>query len=80
VASPLARIQARAGETVTTLLHTSIEIRDPVARRLLVLLDGTRDRAALTEELLPLTGGSRETLALALDQNLLALARLGLLE
>jgi hypothetical protein len=51
-----------------------------VARRLLVLLDGTRDRAALTEELLPLTGGSRETLALALDQNLLALARLGLLE
>jgi hypothetical protein len=30
--------------------------------------------------LLPLTGGSRETLALALDQNLLALARLGLLE
>jgi SAM-dependent methyltransferase len=80
VASPLARIQARAGETVTTLLHTSIEIRDPVARRLLVLLDGTRDRAALTEALLPLTGGSRETLAPALDQNLLALARLGLLE
>ena len=78
-ASPLARIQAGAGETVTTLLHTSIEIRDPVARRLLVLLDGTRDRAALIEELLPLTGGSRETLAPALDGNLLALARLGLL-
>ncbi len=79
VASPLARIQAGAGETVTTLLHTSIEIRDPVARRLLVLLDGTRDRAALIEELLPLTGGSRETLAPALDGNLIALARLGLL-
>ncbi len=79
VASPLARIQAVAGETVTTLLHTSIEIRDPVARRLLVLLDGTRDRAALVKELLPLTGGSRETLAPALEGNLIALARLGLL-
>ncbi len=79
VASPLARIQAHAGETVTTLLHTSIEIHDPIARRLLVLLDGTRDRAALTEDLLPLTGASRQTLAPALDRNLLALARLGLL-
>jgi len=79
VASPLARLQAGAGETVTTLLHTSVEIRDPVARRLLVLLDGTRDRAALVEELLPLTGSSRETLAPALDGNLMALARLGLL-
>ena len=49
------------------------------ARRMLVLLDGTRDRAALIEELLPLTGGSRETLAPALDGNLTALARLGLL-
>ena len=80
VASPLARIQAHTGETVTTPLHTSVEIRDAVARRLLVLLDGTRDRAALIEELLPLTGSSRETLAPALDRNLVALARLGLLE
>jgi SAM-dependent methyltransferase len=79
VASPLARIQARAGDTLTTLLHTSVELRDPVARRLLVLLDGTRDRTALIDELLPLTGSPRETLAQALDQNLLALARLGLL-
>jgi len=80
VASPLARIQARAGDAVTTLLHTSVELRDPIGRRLLALLDGTRDRAALIAELLPLTGSSRETLAPALDENLLALARLGLLQ
>ncbi len=80
VASPLARIQARAGDAVTTLLHTSIELRDPIGRRLLGLLDGTRDRAALIDELLPLAGSSRETLGPALERNLLALARLGLLQ
>jgi hypothetical protein len=64
---------------VTTLLHTSVELRDPIAKRLLELLDGSRDRAALIDELLPLMGSSRETLAPALDQNLEALARLGLL-
>ena len=79
VASPLARIQARSGDAVTTLLHTSVELRDPIAKRLLELLDGSRDRAALIDELLPLTESSRETLAPALDQNLEALARLGLL-
>lgn len=80
LASPLARVQARSEAAVTTLLHTSVDLRDPIARRLLVLLDGTRDRAALIDELLPLTGSSRETLAPALDQNLAALARLGLLQ
>ena len=79
VASPLARIQGRTDETITTLLHTSVEVSDPIVRRLLVLLDGTRDRAALVDELLPLVGGSRETLAPALDRNLAAFARLGLL-
>jgi SAM-dependent methyltransferase len=79
LASPLARIQARSGDAVTTLLHTSIELGDPIARRLLVLLDGARDRAALIDELLPLAGAPRETVALALDRNLVALARLGLL-
>jgi SAM-dependent methyltransferase len=80
-ASPLARIQARTSDRITTLLHTSVEIRDAVARRLLVLLDGTRDRAALLEELLPLApaGATRESFAAALDQNIDALARLGLL-
>jgi SAM-dependent methyltransferase len=80
VASPLARIQARAGGRLTTLLHTSIEIRDPIALRLLTLLDGTRDRAALVEALL-LSAPPEVTpaaFAAALNTNLDALARLGL--
>jgi len=47
VASPLARLQARTNDTVTTLLHTQIAIADVNALRLLPLVDGTRDRAAL---------------------------------
>ena len=35
-------------EDITTLTHTRVRIPDPNARRLLTLLDGTRDRAALT--------------------------------
>jgi cyclopropane fatty-acyl-phospholipid synthase-like methyltransferase len=80
-ASPLARIQARSSDEITTLLHTSITIRDELARRLLVLLDGTRDRAALAGELMALAppGASLETLAADVDRNLKELARLGLL-
>ena len=47
VASPLARLQARTRDTVTTLLHTQAGIADANALRLLPLVDGTRDRAAL---------------------------------
>jgi SAM-dependent methyltransferase len=79
-ASPLARIQARSGGMVASLRHTSVELRDEIARRLLILLDGTRDRAALIEELVLLTGAPREALAPALEQNLTALARLALLQ
>jgi hypothetical protein len=50
-ASPLARHQARSGELVTNLRHTSVRIDDDLGRRLVVLLDGTRDRAALLGEL-----------------------------
>ena len=49
--SPLARLQARHGSIVTTLRHTSIELKDNLARHLLGLMDGTRDRAALRAEL-----------------------------
>ena len=35
---------------VTNLRHRSIRIEDDLARRLLTLLDGTRDRAALLDE------------------------------
>ena len=47
VASPLARLQARTRDSVTTLLHTQVGIADVNALRLLPLVDGTRDRAAL---------------------------------
>ena len=50
--SPLARWQAGQGPVVTTLLHTSIEVRDPIGLQMLQLLDGTRDRAALRDDLL----------------------------
>ncbi len=50
-ASPLARHQARSGELVTNLRHTGVRIEDDLGRRLVVLLDGTRDRAQLLHEL-----------------------------
>jgi hypothetical protein len=50
-ASPLARHQARSGALVTNLRHTGVRIDDDLGRRLVVLLDGTRDRAGLLEEL-----------------------------
>ena len=36
---------------VTNLRHTSVRIEDELGRRLITLLDGTRDRAALAAEL-----------------------------
>ncbi len=50
-ASPLARLQAREQPLVTTLRHTSIRLDDELDRRLLTLLDGTRDRLTLRAEL-----------------------------
>jgi predicted methyltransferase family protein/methyltransferase family protein/protein-lysine methyltransferase-like protein len=50
-ASPLARHQARSGQLVTNLRHTSVRIDDDLGRRLVVLLDGTRDRVGLLGEL-----------------------------
>jgi protein-L-isoaspartate O-methyltransferase len=46
-ASPLARLEARTRDTVTSLMHTRVGLPDANARQLLVLLDGTRDRASL---------------------------------
>jgi protein-L-isoaspartate O-methyltransferase len=46
-ASALARHQASRGEDVTTLAHARVRIPDANARRLLALLDGTRDVPAL---------------------------------
>jgi hypothetical protein len=71
-ASALARLQAAEGTRVTTLLHTSVEVGDELGRRLIGLLDGTRDRAVLVAEL------GRP--AAELERSLEGLARIGLLE
>ena len=71
-ASALARLQAGEGTRVTTLLHTTVEVGDELGRRLIGLLDGTRDRAALMAEM----GRPADEL----ERSLEGLARLGLLE
>ena len=50
-ASSLARWQARRGPMVTTIMGAIVNLEGALARELLVLLDGARDRAALVEEL-----------------------------
>ena len=50
IASPLARLQAATGEQVTDLRHGSSDLSE-LDRTILRLLDGTRDRADLREEL-----------------------------
>jgi cyclopropane fatty-acyl-phospholipid synthase-like methyltransferase len=49
-ACPLARLQAASGASVTSRLHTPVEL-DPIGRKLLTLLDGTADEAELLKEL-----------------------------
>jgi len=50
VASPWARFQIEQGRTVTNLRHQRVQM-DPLARRLVWLMDGTRDRPQLLDEL-----------------------------
>jgi Predicted methyltransferase regulatory domain/Methyltransferase domain len=82
-ASPLARLQAGSGELVTNLRHTSVRIEDELGRRLVRLLDGTRDRAELLSELTAfLLEGGREVppdLDGGLERSLQGLAGLALL-
>lgn len=51
IASPLARLQMRTEAFATSLRHTSVKIEDRLVRNLLLLLDGTRDRRALINDL-----------------------------
>jgi SAM-dependent methyltransferase/methyltransferase-like protein len=51
-ASAVARWQLRAGgEAVTSLRHERVKVDHPLTRQLVLLMDGTRDRAALADEL-----------------------------
>jgi SAM-dependent methyltransferase len=72
LASALARLQAARGTQLTNLWHGSVEVPDELGRRLITLLDGTRDRAALLREL--------DRPAEELERSLAGLARIALLE
>jgi methyltransferase-like protein/SAM-dependent methyltransferase len=50
LASPLARLQAQQGSMITSLLYNSVKLDDLLGRKLLLLLDGTRDRSALLRD------------------------------
>jgi methyltransferase-like protein len=50
-ASPLARLQAQEGTIITSLFPSTLSLEDDLGRHLLVLLDGTRNRTAVLEEL-----------------------------
>jgi SAM-dependent methyltransferase len=78
----LARLQAAEGPSLSTLRQSTAEIEDALARRLVRLLDGTRDRAALLRDLQgsPEAGGMPPISPELLEYNLDRLARLGLLE
>ncbi len=47
----LARLEAQSGTRVTTLRHSTVELEDDVVRQLVVLLDGSRDHAAILRDL-----------------------------
>jgi hypothetical protein len=49
VASPLARWQAQRGTELTSLRHEPVRVEDPVARQVLRLLDGSRNRQQLID-------------------------------
>ena len=52
IASPLARYQASTEEpNVTTLWHRSLDVTGEPSRKMLGLLDGTRDRETLVAEM-----------------------------
>jgi len=50
---PVARYQAARGWPMTNHLHEPVRLRDPLAGRLIGLLDGTRDLPTLVAALLP---------------------------
>ena len=75
----LVRHQAGVGDVVTNLRHTSVRIEDDLGRRLLTLLDGTRDRAALIAELRDVAL-SEDQLRDGLERSLQGLGRLALLQ
>jgi hypothetical protein len=69
--SAMVRMQAKEGSRVTSLRHQAVEMDEEEARRLLILLNGERDRTALLRD----SGLDDETLD-AFLKKLLALSLL----
>ncbi|MEO8486219.1 MAG: class I SAM-dependent methyltransferase [Betaproteobacteria bacterium] len=74
-----ARWQATRHDFVVNLRHDGVAFADPVMRRVLPLLDGTRDRVALVAALTAIAPGMRDP-SRALDEYLAHFVKLGLLE
>jgi hypothetical protein len=73
-------LQLRSGNRVTSLLHTIVQIDDPLGRALVQLLDGSRDRAMLEIELANVADTSGQPItAEALEASLCGLGRRALL-
>ncbi len=78
--SALARLEVQNGRVVSTLLHSHIIVEDEIARQLMLLLDGTRNRAELMRDLLAAVPSlTAEEVASKIDVNLHNLRRFGLL-
>lgn len=83
MASPLARLQARTGPMVTSLLHNTVRLDDAPSRRMLEVMDGTRNLVQIAAEVLAAIPPEKRppptAFRAALDQKLQGLARAGLL-
>jgi methyltransferase-like protein len=66
MACPLVRFQIERGSLVTNLRHITIEVEDELGRHLLKLLDGTRNRSKLLDDL---TGAVIEGIVLSAEQD-----------
>ncbi len=79
-ASALARLQSIERSMVTNLRHENVELTGPLARKLLPLLDGTRTRKNLRDDLARGLGVQSKSLAAELEPKLSELAKLALIE
>ncbi len=79
LASPLARLQAREGLSLANLRHATVKLEGELGRRLLMLLDGTRDRGDLREQLDGVDGATGDELVARIETGLAQLARSALL-
>jgi SAM-dependent methyltransferase len=78
-ASPVARLQVESDAFVTTLTHRSVCIEDDPGRRLLRLMDGTRTREELLEEMRRSVPTPTDVTSEGFERTLTQLARFGLL-